>query len=355
MNELREGENGPRIRAEPEDFVVDELPAYAPSGEGGHTFVRVEKRLRTTDEVARDLARAAGAAARDVGFAGRKDRVAVARQWFSVPGLAPEDALRLALPGARVLEAARHPHKLRTGHLRGNRFSLQVRGVDAALARRAEAASERLLATGMPNRFGVQRFGRDGDNAARGSALLRGERLRVDRRTARLLVSALQAAVFNEVLRSRPVPLERVEVGDVARICESGGLFVVEDVERENARAARFELSATGPIFGRRVTSPTGRVAAREEKVLALLGIPPPDELRPPPGIRLRGARRPLRVRPEGLELERRSELVSLRFSLPSGSFATVLVEELFAMGPTMGGPTIGPAPDDIGSAQAVS
>ena len=104
----------PRLRATPEDFLVDEVAAFAPSGEGSHTFVRIEKRLRTTTEVARDLARAAGVAARDVGFAGRKDRMAVTRQWFSLPGVDPERALSFDLPGVRVLEAARHPHKLRT-------------------------------------------------------------------------------------------------------------------------------------------------------------------------------------------------------------------------------------------------
>ena len=122
-----------RIAATPEDFVVEELPLYAPAGEGAHTFVRVEKRLRTTEEVAADLARAAGVSARDVGYAGRKDRRAVATQWLSVPGLDPERARDLALPGVQVLDAGRHPHKLRTGHLRGNRFELVVRGVDAAL------------------------------------------------------------------------------------------------------------------------------------------------------------------------------------------------------------------------------
>ena len=81
-----------RLKASPEDFVVDEVPLFEPSGEGGHTYVHVEKRLRTTEQVARWLARAAGVSPRDVGYAGQKDRVAVARQWFSVPGLSQDVA-----------------------------------------------------------------------------------------------------------------------------------------------------------------------------------------------------------------------------------------------------------------------
>ena len=133
-----------RLRSEPEDFLVDELPLYAPSGEGGHTFLRIQKRLRTSEELARDLARAAGVRPADVGYAGRKDRVAVTTQWYSVPGLAPEAALALSLPGASVLEAVRHPHKLRTGQLAGNRFEIVARELDAETLREVPARVERL-------------------------------------------------------------------------------------------------------------------------------------------------------------------------------------------------------------------
>src|SRR5262249_45568217 len=140
-----------RIRTTPEDFRVDEQPLYPASGAGAHTFVRVEKRLRTTEAVARDLARAAGGRAPDVGCAGRKDRVAIATQWISVPSLDPDAALALELPGARVLEAVRHPHKLRTGHLRGNRFAIRLRGGDAVVRERARERCAEIARRGVPN------------------------------------------------------------------------------------------------------------------------------------------------------------------------------------------------------------
>ena len=114
----------PGIGLAPEDFVVDEIPLYRPTGKGEHTFVHVEKRLRNSEGVRRDLARLAGVRTAEVGYAGRKDRVAIARQWFSVPGLDPKRALTFTGEGLRVLEAVRHPHKRRTGQLRGNRFQL---------------------------------------------------------------------------------------------------------------------------------------------------------------------------------------------------------------------------------------
>jgi tRNA pseudouridine13 synthase len=323
------------LRATPEDFRVDEIPLYAPSGDGAHTFVRVEKRLRNTEQVARDLARAAGVRPADVGYAGRKDRVAVATQWFSVPGLDPGNARELELPGARVLEAERHGHKLRTGQLRANRFELLVREVAPALRDAAPARLAELVRVGLPNRFGNQRFGRDRENLERAARILGGARIR-DRRDARFLISALQAAVFNEVLARRVEGLDRVIDGDVAVVHASGGLFRVDEPELEAPRAAAFEISATGPIFGTRVLEPGGVVAAREGSVLEAHGIAIAT-LRPPRGIRLRGARRALRVRPQHAEVEATAAGLRLAFTLPPGSYATVLVEEL-----------LGPTSDDI-------
>ncbi len=317
-----------RVRTTPEDFRVDEEPLYPPGGEGGHTFVRVEKRLRTTEAVARDLARQAGVRAKDVGYAGRKDRVAVTTQWFSVPDLDPETALGLSLAEVKVLEAVRHPHKLRTGQLRGNRFTLCLRGVDEgtlASARERLADAER---RGLPNRFGAQRFGREGDNADRARRYCAGT-LRVrDKREARFLVSAWQSEVFNAVLAARPAPLDVLEAGDLAMRHDSGGAFVVEDPAAEQPRATAFEISPSGPIFGPKMSWPTGEVALRERRVMEDHGLDP-DALKLP-GVRARGARRPMRMRLSDVALASEPDAVRFAFSLPAGSFASVVVEEIF-------------------------
>jgi tRNA pseudouridine13 synthase len=283
-------------------------------------------------------------APRDVGVAGRKDRRAVTRQWLSVPGLDPEAALALAIPGVRVLEAARHPHKLRTGQLRGNRFEIVVRGVGAAAGANALARLDEIRRTGMPNRFGTQRFGRDADNAERGRAVLEGRLRPRDRRAARFLVSALLSAVFNEALARRPLALDAIEAGEVAQVVDSGGLFLVEDAAREAPRAARFEISATGPIFGSggRDPVPTGAAADREREALAAHGVP--DELvrTAPAGLRLRGARRAFRTPVPDAVLTLDGDVLLLCFSLAAGSYATVLVEEL--LGPVDDGASHGDA-----------
>lgn len=322
----------PRIRTTPEDFVVEEIPLYAASGKGEHTYLHVEKRGRTTEEVARLLAEACGVRPRDVGYAGRKDRHAVTRQWFSLPGVDPRLVRRLVFEGVRVLEATRHKNKLRTGHLRGNRFELVVRGVTGELLATMRERAACLSAHGLPNRFGAQRFGREGANVGRGAALLRGERVpdAGDKRAQRFLLSALQSAVFNDVLAARPGPLDRLELGDVAVLHKSGGLFPVEDLAREQPRADRLEISPTGPIFGNRMLAAAGAPAEREREVFERWELPDPDDLGSAAGIRLRGGRRPLRVRPEGLEVRSEGDdAARVEVTLPPGSYATVLLEEL--------------------------
>lgn len=311
--------------------MVVEEPLYAPTGEGDHTFLFVEKRGRTTEQVARALARSAGVAPRDVGYAGRKDRHAVTRQWFSLPALDPERARAFEIADIEILEAHRHPHKLKTGHLRGNRFDIALRSQQPVDLEPLRLRAEAMVGRGMPNRFGSQRFGRDGDNAEQARALLAGGRPPRDKRAARFLISALQSEVFNAVLAERIDAIDGVRVGDLARVEESGGLFWVEDLERESPRAAAFEISATGPIFGTRMRAPVAEVAELERAVFDRFGLPDLAELSLPRGIRARGTRRPLRVRPEGLEVEALldGDGLRLRCVLPPGAYVTVLMEEL--------------------------
>ena len=198
--------SGGALRRTPEDFRVDEVPAYLPSGEGTHLYLRVEKRGRTTRDAIRALAAALGVPERDAGYAGLKDREAVTTQWLSFPVARDPEPTALESPGLRVLEVSRHGNKLRPGHARGNRFALTVRGGDLERARAAAAA---LATRGFPNFFGPQRFGAAGRNAVTGKALLLGQRTPEagraarDRFLRRLCISAYQSELFNRWLTER--------------------------------------------------------------------------------------------------------------------------------------------------------
>ena len=324
----------------PEHFVVEEIPAYAPSGAGTHTFVWLEKRGVTTFDAIARLAAALGVPARDIGYAGLKDKHATTRQWLSVPDADPERALSLALgdAGLRVLAAVRHPHKLRLGHLRGNRFEVVLTGAatdDEIAALRARFAA--VAADGIPNFFGGQRFGADAANAARGLALLRGEQRERDRRKRRLMLSALQSAVFNRAveLRCARGPLTAVLLGDVLRKTESGGLFVSTDPATEQLRVDSGEVLPTGPLPGGREIEPPADTPAYalESEAIAMVGATRGDFASL--GRELPGARRPVLLRlsetdfAEDPEASPNGRAVRLRFALPAGGYATVVVAGL--------------------------
>jgi tRNA pseudouridine13 synthase len=168
---------GGRLKERPEDFLVEELPLYQPSGQGEHLYLFIEKRGMATMSMVGQVARHFGVRIGDVGYAGLKDKHAVTRQMVSVPlGGRREDQFgALAHPRMTVLWTARHGNKLRRGHLAGNRFVVRIRGVDPSLAVRAHRVLRRLERDGAPNRLGEQRFGALGNNHEVGRAVLLGE------------------------------------------------------------------------------------------------------------------------------------------------------------------------------------
>jgi tRNA pseudouridine13 synthase len=255
---------------------------------------------------------------------------------LSVPGLPASSAAGLAGDGWRVLRASAHGERLRTGELVGNRFHLVVREVDAAAAAAAVERLAEIERHGMPNLFGEQRFGVDGDNAERGARLLRGERVDGGRRLQRLYLSALQSAVFNEVLRTRRAAPHAVLEGDLALVAGSGALLHVGSaalpVVDAARRAERFELSPTGPLLGHKMRAPRGEPLAHEREVARRLGVPWVDALPRLRGHQQPGGRRPLRARVSDVAHRHEDDALALTFVLPPGSYATVLVGELFAV-----------------------
>jgi tRNA pseudouridine13 synthase len=328
-----------RFVPSPRTFTVEEIPAYEPSGTGTHLFLWVEKRGLTTLDAIAQIAAALDVPARDVGYAGLKDRHALTRQWLSVSGVDPARALAargvtIDDGGWSVLRAVPHPHKLRLGHLRGNAFDVLLERTDAADGSDAPAlqpALDRIASQGLPNRFGAQRFGAGGDNAAAGLALLRGTRRERDRRRRRLLLSAVQSAVFNRTLELRAAAgtLTRVLPGDVLQKVETGGLFVTTDPAVDQPRVDAGEVVPTGPLpGGREVEPPPGSEArALEDAAIAAVGATREDFARA--GRELPGARRPFVVHPRDLRWQAEETGVRLSFALPAGVYATVLVDAI--------------------------
>jgi tRNA pseudouridine13 synthase len=321
------------FRRFPEDFAVSEIPLYEPSGDGEHLFVTIQKRNLTTTDATEAICAALGVDARSAGHAGMKDRRAVATQTVSVPyptSRSPEEALAIRVAGLSILGAVRHRNKLKPGHLKGNRFSIVLRDLAASEFDGVLASVQQIGQHGVPNAFGPQRFGRDGGNPDRAIAWLSGRDPGPrDRRQRRLLFSALQSHFFNLVLERRTgdgtwaQPL----VGDLLKKHQSGGIFLCADAAVDAERAARGELSPTGPIFGLKMRWPEGRPAEIERAVLGdAAGGPSPFDAHPNLG---EGSRRSLRIFAEDLRIERLGEepaALRVDFVLPKGGYATTLL-----------------------------
>lgn len=324
-----------RLRVEPEDFVVDEDLGFLPSGVGAHVLIRVRKRGANTEWVAREIARAAGCRPGDVGFAGMKDRHAVATQWFSVPSPRGAtyvgDMIAALTPlkgeGFEVLEAHPHGRKLPRGALAGNRFAIRVRDVSAAdfaIAARIESIAR----DGLPNFFGPQRFGRDGANLRKITPDLAG----VHPRERTYVLSAARSLVFNSVLTERVNDGSwcRLEPGDVANLDGTGSVFVADAVDDlMTDRVAALDVHPTGPMWGKGDLLSAGRVQELERRVGAELGEACDLVI----AAGMNQERRALRLSVRELGWERNGTDVVVRFWLTKGSFATTVLRELFETG----------------------
>jgi len=383
-------------KARPEDFVVEEVPAYAPSGEGEHVLFEIEKRGLSTHEVVSRIARSLGVAPPHIGYAGLKDAQGVTRQWLSVQGVDIERVRTLELRDVLTRSAAPHKNKLRVGHLRGNRFVIKLRDVPEEQHSTVASVLDELSRRGAPNYFGEQRFGVRGDTWRIGRALLLGEHMEavawlvgrpgptdfgkvrrarelfdageweraaetwpggfranirvcralakakgdarralysLDRSLLRFYTSAYQSWLFNAVLAQRVSEVDRVLEGDLAWLHRNGAVFVVKDLAIDAPRAERLEISASGPLFGVRMTSPLGVPLELERRVLETEGHALEAFTRPGPH-QWQGGRRPLRFPLSDASCASGSDehggFVELRFTAPPGCYATAALREIF-------------------------
>ena len=394
---------GGALKQREEDFMVDELPLYPPSGHGEHLMLFVEKRGLSTLHMAGVLARHFGVHVRDIGYAGLKDKQAITRQHITVhvPGKGPEDFPSLQHDRINILWVDLHDRKLRRGHLAGNGFSIRVRQVSPQGALHAHRTLAILEQKGMANTFGEQRFGHWDTNHRIGRALVlgdwqgacdlllgptpdgqsddsrtayaegnlkaafealpksaEGERRvldalvygksprhaieRLGRTETGFMVSALQSAIFNAVLRERMKAgtLDNLLEGDVAALHGARRTtFVVSAEEAQSSemteRLSKLELSPTGPMWGPQMRMAAGVPGEIEREALSMFGVTPEDFerfARKNKGA-LDGDRRPLRVplmypQVEG-GADEHGTYVRCGFELPRGSFATEAMAEV--------------------------
>jgi tRNA pseudouridine13 synthase len=383
------------VKYQPEDFVVEEVPQYLPSGGGDHVYFMIEKKGMTTLDLIRRLSQSLGRREKDFGYAGLKDAQAVTRQMFSLEHANPEQIQSLEIKDIKISSVDRHSNKIKLGHLKGNKFQIKLRNVPRGSRSGIEDCLAVLLKRGVPNYFGPQRFGMRSDNWILGRAILQEDHQgflsqfcgraipsdrdhvkkardlfdkgqyelsahvwpgffrdakracsllsakpdnfkraadAVDRKLKKLFVSAYQSMLFNEAMAKRIETLDRVMSGDLAMREDNGAVFKVLDETIEQPRAEKFEISPTGPLFGYRMIQPEGVEGETESAILREQNITAED-FKKAAGHKVRGSRRPFRVRMTDLEIiegqDNAGDFTQLNFYLPSGSYATAVLREL--------------------------
>ena len=313
----------------PEDFQVDEFFAEPFSGEGEHIMLKIEKRGLTTEDVVRALARLINKPAKLISYAGLKDRQALSTQWLSIhaPGETIADLELLAGTGWRVLEHTRHNKKLRPGYLTGNQFTIRLN--DLTHPQELEQRIEQIKKTGVPNYFGEQRFGREAGNLLRAEELLVQKRKVKDRFLKGMYYSAARSWLYNLILAQRVedgswnVPI----AGDVMQLAGSNSIFVIDEADTAlMQRVSERDVSPASPLPGKGQNKVKGQALILINKIY--------DQWRPwLMGLEQQGLEeswRPNILHVEGLESIIKGSTAELFFTLPAGSYATVVLRELF-------------------------
>lgn len=301
-----------RLRAVVQDFQVTEQLGWEFSGDGEHDYLWIEKTAANTEWVARQLASYAGVPARDIGYAGLKDRHAVTWQWFSIPRWNAPVWDGLDVEGVCVVDVQRHLRKLRRGAHRANAFRIVLRCEAAA---DADAIANRIALIGnqgVPNYFGEQRFGRDGGNLQLANDWAAGKRMPYHQRS--LAISTIRSFLFNEALavRVQERTWNQFVAGDLANLNGTGSVFEVPEIDDDlRRRCDEMDLHPAGILAGE---------GANIEPAVWQAAL---DKRRVEPGSRS------FRLPVHDLTSEVYATAVVLSFTLDRGAFATSVLREL--------------------------
>ena len=314
------------LKAECANFVVKEQLGYDMSGDGEFVAVKVRKTDCNTLFVGEQLAKFAGISARNMSYAGLKDRKAITEQWFSLqmPGQPTPDFSQFSLDGVEILEITRHQRKIRIGSLQGNHFEILLRNAEET--DELKVRLDFLAKNGFPNYFTEQRFGRDGNNLTQALRWANGEIKVKDRHKRSFYLSAARSEVFNLIVAKR-IELglaQQVLNGDILQLNGSHSWFVAdesEDLTQLQQRLIQQDILLTAPLIGEEDKSEVdfeNDIFAQHQALFDLMRQE-----------RMKAARRPILMQPQQFQWQFEPNGLRLKFYLPAGSYATALVREL--------------------------
>jgi tRNA pseudouridine13 synthase len=330
------------------DFVVDEIPLYDFTEDGEHLILKIRKKNLATWDLINLLAKHLDIHKKEIGYAGLKDKNALTIQYISILKKHEEQLENFKHDNIKILEKFYHNNKIKLGHLKGNKFFIRLKKVNPTDAKKLAKAIKRIKKEGMPNYFGHQRFGVNEDNYLLGKEIIDGKRKERDKTKKRFFMNAYQSYLFNMWLSERikishllenfePKELKdlisldekklknikkskhpfKIMEGDLMMHYPYGRIFSVDNLEEEQERFLDKNIAPTGLLAGKRVSIAQNDANKFEEKY---------NEKLP-----LDGQRRYAWIFPDILDYKYKEDEAwfELNFTLPKGSYATVLIEEL--------------------------
>jgi len=331
-----------------DDFVVTEVPLYEFSGEGEHLILKIRKKDLATWDALEIIAKYVGCKSRDIGYAGLKDKNAMTVQTISIHKQYEEKLKTFNHPNIKILETTYHNNKIKVGHLKGNKFFVRLKRVNVLDSRKIEAALGSIVTLGMPNYFGFQRFGIEGDNYKKGKEIIEGTLKEKRRNLKQMYINAYQSYLFNNWLSKRieisklvdafepkeiyeklNLPLDvvkrmkkqkhplKIMTGDLLSHYPFGKIFTIEDLETESDKFYDRDRVPTGLLSGKRVKNSIDLAYEIEKEYEAPTGED--------------GARRFAWIFPEDVESNYKEDKnwMELKFTLPKGCYATELIAEI--------------------------
>jgi len=312
----------------PGDFLVEEELGFELTGTGDHLWLLVEKKEMNTMDAARILAKMTDSNIHEIGYAGLKDKRAVTRQWFSVKSAADLAEPNESIGGFKILAQKRNARKLRKGSHRNNHFVITLKDIEMDESVIA-SLSENLSVKGVPNYFGLQRFGNSGNNMLKAEALLAGKLGKIPRFQRGIYLSAARSYLFNSVLAARVKDnnWDQFVNGDVMALAGTSSVFKAQqDDDALQSRLLSLDIHPTGPMWGAGELTSSNDVQEFENAIADKYPILAQGLA----AAGLKQERRSLRLIPEKLTIRPAGdrELV-VEFSLPSGTYATSVLREI--------------------------
>jgi len=312
------------------DFIVREVLSFEPEGKGTHAFLYIEKINTNTEWLIRQLARFAGVEARNIGYAGLKDRNAVTYQWLSVnlEGIEEPDWDDFDVPACKIIKKTYHRKKLKRGTIKYNHFQIVLRGIEQKYCSDMDLRIHQIKHSGVPNYFAQQRFGHDYNNLLRAITWFKDGR-KIKKRVERgMVLSAARSMVFNQMLsqRIKTTGWLKLLTGEVMMLNGTHSVFSADVIDDDILdRFAQNDIHPSSVLWGKGALSSTQQLLMLEQEISENLS----GWCRGLEEQGLKQARRAARLLPEDLSINHAPGQSILSFSLPSGCYATTLLREI--------------------------